>query len=935
MSNPIWVTQMNLGSTAGGVPVNPYQLIADAVLPAITVTYSFVGGTFPLGLTVNANGIITGTPNAVLTNTVYNFIVKATDNLGNTTNKTFMLEVTVNMQIPVWNTVTGSLGTIPSNIPFTQQLSASAVLPAITVSYSIISGSLPSGLSMNTSGLITGTPALVAEPTTNTFVVRATDNLQNKADRTFSITYAGTAIPEFTTPGGALSTLFDSEWYSYNINYNNPLPSNPVTVRLVQGSLPPGLEINEIGLIRGYPTPPTIQVNLEQVITTSTSTSSVDNTITCFSTAGFSVARPVVFTGTVIGGVIVGETYYIKQITSATNFTISESVDGPVLSLTTNFGSMTITLPNFTVGQPTIRTYPFTLKLESPLGGDSQSYTITVVNQNTPVSEGGPGNTNRQPTIYNTRPTTFDIPQTDEYYGYYVLPPGSQIAGNTYDPAANAYIGQINSGDEFNFKIIGHDFDGDTLKYRYNNGNPLPFGLIGDSDTGWITGTPTISNFSIEEENFTVEVYKEIDNSYFYIINFSLRITNNLLGVVSWYTGDNLGTIFNGTISDKYVEALSDVPLTYTIIDGELPPNLTLLENGEIVGVVAYQPTNTLLPANTTTTFTFTVEAYNIDFPIISSTRTFTIDVFQKYNQPTDTLYIKCTPSIEDRYILDSLLLNQTIIPNEALYRPDDPYFGKATNVTYVHAYGIYASSLSEYLASVTKNHYWRSITLGELSTAVAKDASGNIIYEVVYSNVIDNLINPKGVSIPEEIYWPRFINLSLGPWYTSITNLYTSYEQILGQQYYTSLTPGYARILYPNSLPNMRDRVGQELGVVNDSNLLPLWMTSQQSDGNTLGFTNAWVICYTKPGQSEIVKKNIETLWLDSSSDNYKLNKINFQIDRFSVDKSTTYNYDNSLIPPAWTGLPSATPVPVPLDSEDFYVLFPQETILPDETQY
>ena len=46
------------------------------------------------------------------------------------------------------------------------------------------------------------------------------------------------------------------------------------------------------------------------------------------------------------------------------------------------------------------------------------------------------------------------------------------------------------------------------------------------------------------------------------------------------------------------------------------------------------------------------------------------------------------------------------------------------------------------------------------------------------------------------------------------------------------------------------------------------------------------------------------------------------------------TYNYENTLIPPAWTGLPSATPQPDPIDSQDFYVLFPHKTILPNDPQ-
>jgi hypothetical protein len=232
-------------------------------------------------------------------------------------------------------------------------------------------------------------------------------------------------------------------------------------------------------------------------------------------------------------------------------------------------------------------------------------------------------------------------------------------------------------------------------------------------------------------------------------------------------------------------------------------------------------------------------------------------------------------------------------------------------------------------LDAVQRNHYWRNITLGEIKTAVAKNDLGEVIYEVVYSEIIDNLVNPQGVSINEHIYWPRPIDLGLGPWYTSSTSIQTSWVNQLGQDYYTSLTPGFARVLYPNSLYNMRTRVAQTLGQEYNSNLLPQWMTSQQANGSTLGYTQAWVICYTKPGYSDTIKTNIETLWP------FTLNQINIEIDRFSVDKSATYNYDSAGNPPTWDALPSATPVPDPLDSEDFYVLFPRKTILPNKTQY
>ena len=113
------------------------------------------------------------------------------------------------MRQPVWNTAAGSLGNFPSATVFTYQLSASPQLPAVTLTYAIISGSLPDGLTMNTAGLISGTPTLVLSDTTSTFVVRATDNYGNIRDRTFSITESGSAVPSFITPGGTIDTILD------------------------------------------------------------------------------------------------------------------------------------------------------------------------------------------------------------------------------------------------------------------------------------------------------------------------------------------------------------------------------------------------------------------------------------------------------------------------------------------------------------------------------------------------------------------------------------------------------------------------------------------------------------------------------------------------------------------------------------------------------
>ncbi len=831
------------------------------------------------------------------------------------------------MAQPTWNTPAGSIGSYPASLTAVYQLSASVVLPATSLTYAVISGTLPSGLSMSTSGYISGTPAIVTSNVISAFTVRATDNLGNIRDRTFSMTITGSAIPQFLTANGSILTTQDSLWVELPIAYTNPKTDNPVIFQIKEGALPPGLEMDILGVIRGYPNAPVVTITQPLVSATSTQTNSSNNSLTVSSTTGFSVGRPVTFGGTTFGNIVAGTTYYVKTILNSTSFTVTATQNGPTFILNDSSGLMTVTLPPVSTGNPTIRTYTFAIELSSPLGNDLGTFSITIVNQNVPVSQGGPGKlpNTRLPVLYNTRPPTYNINDTDPYYGYYILPPVA--------PTQSADMGSFESGEYFAFKMIGHDFDGNPIKYVYSN---LPAGLTGDVNTGWITGIPTLTSTGLSNYNFSVGVYKSESPSYisaFY--NFNLTLQKDINGNITWLTDSELGQLLNGNISTLFVRATSDVDLNYRLTSGELPPNLSIASNGEIIGRVAEQPADVYLEEGAISSYTFTVQAYSTIFPTILSSKTFTVTVLQEFAQPTDTLYIKAAPPINDRRILQELLDSETIIPNNYLYRPDDQYFGKATSVIYEHAYGIYASDIQEYLTSVTRNHYWRNITLGEIKTAIARNDAGEIIYEVVYSEVIDNLVNPQGTSIQSQIYWPRPIDLGLGPWYTSSTEIFTSWVELLGQEYYTSLTPGYARTLYPNSLYNMRNRVAQVLGQEYDSRLLPLWMTSQQVNGSTLGYTQAWVIAYTKPGYAETVKDNIETLWKDPVGNVYTLNLINFQIDRFSVDKSVTYNYDNNTVPAAWTGLPSATPAPDPLDSKDFYVLFPRQTILPDQTQY
>ena len=107
---------------------------------------------------------------------------------------------------PNWVTPAGSIGAFPSQVPMSFTFEATPELPATSIAYSVLSGTIPTGLSLNSeTGILSGTPGVVGEDTTYNFAIRATDDFtgdaQQIADRTFSTIISGVATPTFTTLG--------------------------------------------------------------------------------------------------------------------------------------------------------------------------------------------------------------------------------------------------------------------------------------------------------------------------------------------------------------------------------------------------------------------------------------------------------------------------------------------------------------------------------------------------------------------------------------------------------------------------------------------------------------------------------------------------------------------------------------------------------------
>jgi len=182
-ASPVWNTAAGLlGTFYEQVSIS---LSATATDSDSTISYALASGSvLPSGVTLNSStGLISGILPDISQNTTYSFVINATDGL-NVIPRTFSIASTVN-QPPVWSTAAGSLGTYSDNSPVSIQLSATDP-EATLVTYSVTSGALPSGLTLSSAGLISGTGPILVSNTTYNFTVTATDGL-NLSTRTFSM----------------------------------------------------------------------------------------------------------------------------------------------------------------------------------------------------------------------------------------------------------------------------------------------------------------------------------------------------------------------------------------------------------------------------------------------------------------------------------------------------------------------------------------------------------------------------------------------------------------------------------------------------------------------------------------------------------------------------------------------------------------------------
>lgn len=225
--------EITTGVTPNGIVGDAYSLALAASGGGRTKTWVVVSGALPSGLTLLASGTLSGTPTTAGT---FTFDVRVTSSGKKRTKR---LTVTV---IPRLATVAGASVVGVVGTAYRDSVTASGGVGGYV--WDVSAGQLPSGLSLSSAGVVTGTPTAAG---TASATVRVTSGTQS-ATRELTITVVG-VLEVITT---ALAEAVVGVAYTDTVRATGGVA--PRTWDVASGALPSGVVLFQNGAIGGTPT---------------------------------------------------------------------------------------------------------------------------------------------------------------------------------------------------------------------------------------------------------------------------------------------------------------------------------------------------------------------------------------------------------------------------------------------------------------------------------------------------------------------------------------------------------------------------------------------------------------------------------------------------------------------------------------------------------
>jgi hypothetical protein len=861
-----WITP------AGSLGIITERVIQDIQVEASSdvgpITFTVIAGNLPRGLRLNANinfidpkstCFLQGSPTEVKKFTTSRFVIRASDGVD-IEDRTFNISVD-GSDIPQWITKEGFLQVgfgnsffVLDNSYVEYQLSATDtdITAGDTLEYYLtpLGGQLPPGLSLSSTGLISGF-----------------------TDPIFALEYNGITsggydtMPLDVTPldfveansNGFDSYLFDNQTYDYNESSRVPRRLSRIYNFVV--SVTDGVHtVNQLFKIF---------VVTEEFLRSDNSIVQVDTNV--FTSDASSDRRPLWITESNLGKLRAN-----NYVTIFLDVYDPPSLSGSIsyFLLSTNYGIYRLISTGEIILDGTFElsgVFPFFPKANFKATSESQWEVIS--------------------------------PETPS-----VIPPGLELDSNTGEIAGKVpYQAAISRTYNFSMLAVNYPAELSNATYTlvgdwdsftvYQPNEAVRFnGLIyislqenlsripGEAPDFWQQGV------SSSVKQFTVEIIGEID------------------GAIEWLSPNDLGTIKPNQPSQLFVEARSlkyGGRVVYSIIGGRLPPGLEFLPNGLIEGKIrqfgdsdnfgltrffdkydsegpnSSTDDSTLVGRNfnltfdgRTTTFDrkFTFEVTARDSSNVSqSSRTFSISVLTDNIITFANLYVKAFQTKEKRLAWYDFITDSTIFNPSEIYRYGDSNYGIQTEIKMLVYAGIESVEAVKYVQAMSRNHNNKRLLFGDLKVAVAKDpTTQEILYEAVYVEIIDSM-EKNGNSISQTINLADDIE----------SKVLISYDAIKVDSDIPFVSDSDHQRIFPNSIKNMRKRI-QSVGE-RDREFLPLWMRSIQESGTSeTGFVKSLVLCYTKPRQSDNIVSRIKNR-INTEGFDFKL--FDFTADRYIID--------------------------------------------------
>ncbi len=582
------------------------------------VTFAVTAGALPAGLALNpTTGVVSGTPTVAGSST---FTITATDSTSLTAQQSFTLPILPVFVITTTALPDGAVGTAYSATVQTQNAQG-------IVSFAVVSGTLPAGLTLNSStGVISGTPTANGP---GTFTVRASDTeplsfdgggpafrpIDQIAERSFTITVGTSfAISTATLPSGNVSTPYSATLQTVNGNA-------PVSFAVTTGTLPAGLTLNAgTGAITGTPTAAgsstfTITATDAQTQTAQRSFTVVILQAFSFTTsdlpngqigepysatlqvqASQNVVTFAVVSGTLPAGLTLNGTTGVISGTPTANgvrtFTVRATDSEPPLFLDAGpggrhvdqiaerefsitiggaFAISTTTLPTGTVS------LSYSTTLETANSAPPVSFSVTAgALPNGLTLTAGTGVISGTPTVSGT--FTFTVTAND-----------GQERTATRELTITVQLRFVITTTELPTGTVGLLYNAPietqgaigTASFTLLSGGSLPAGLTLNGATGVISGTPTQAGTSTFLIRAVDSANPELRSDS---VSLSITVNPSLLSI----TTSGLPRATAGVAySQTFAATGGAAPYRWSIVGGTLPPNLTLNPTtGELLGVV-------------------------------------------------------------------------------------------------------------------------------------------------------------------------------------------------------------------------------------------------------------------------------------------------------------------------------------------------------------